>query len=90
MIDDAEQRGTGFLRGGRVVPGEAIALCLSNPWNCRLKHEKHVKVNGVPYALLSMIGFKDGHYTTLSLRTRVCHIFILVSDLCTVYHLIWI
>ena len=39
--------------------------------------EKHITVNGISYALLSVIGFKDGHYTALSLRARVCSFTIL-------------
>lgn len=51
---------------------EALVLYLADPPSTHIAVESHVLLKGTPFALIGVIGFRDGHYTAISHRALVC------------------
>ena len=51
---------------------EALVLYLADPPSTQIAVESHVSFKGTLFALIGVIGFRDGHYTAISHRALVC------------------
>jgi len=51
-----------------LVLGEAVVMVLADPTATVLLPVEHAELLGGQFALVGLIGFRDGHYTALSLR----------------------